>query len=181
MRSAVGSSTTRVPPTIVTTSPLRAVTFDTVVPGGADNGFDGDYAGFTMTTQFNGGYAKVKGLEIGYSQQFTFLPSPLDGFGFQGNFTLLGGQFDTQVVGGNQRKGIPFPGLSDTIANASLTWTSRTRIKRMLMNAKIKYRVIAIKNILCSIAVMNVKINNGDTLNAIGLHSVTCGDGHVIK
>lgn len=46
--------------------------------------------------------------------------SPFDGFGFQGNLTLLDGQFDTQVVNGSQAKDIPFPGLSDTIANASL-------------------------------------------------------------
>lgn len=26
-----------------------------VVPGGADNGFNGDYAGYALTTQFNGG------------------------------------------------------------------------------------------------------------------------------
>lgn len=79
-----------------------------------------DRSGYLLTSTFNGTNGKLYGVELSFQQQFTFLPSPLDGFGFQGNFTLLGGQFDTQVVGGNQRKGIPFPGLSDTIANASL-------------------------------------------------------------
>ena len=59
------------------------------VPTGADNGFDGDYAGFVMTSQFNGGFAKVKGLEIGYSQQFTFLPAPWNGLGAFANATRM--------------------------------------------------------------------------------------------
>jgi outer membrane receptor protein involved in Fe transport len=38
----------------------------------------------------------------------------------QGNVTLLDGQYDTQLIGGVQRTGLPFQGLSDMIANASL-------------------------------------------------------------
>jgi len=61
----------------------------TTIPSGADNGFDGEYAGFTYTTQFNGGAAKVKGLEFSYSQQFTFLPGFWNGFGAFFNATVM--------------------------------------------------------------------------------------------
>ncbi len=79
-----------------------------------------DRSGYLLSSTFNGENGKLYGVEFNFQHQFSFLPSPLDGFGFQGNLTLLDGQFDTQVVSGVQRKGIPFPGLSDKIANASL-------------------------------------------------------------
>jgi outer membrane receptor protein involved in Fe transport len=43
------------------------------VGSGQENGFDGDYAGYSLTTQYNGGAAKVRGIELNYSQKFTFL------------------------------------------------------------------------------------------------------------
>jgi iron complex outermembrane recepter protein len=60
-----------------------------LVGEGADNGFNGEYAGFAYTTQFNGGSAKIKGLELNYSQQFTFLPGFWNGFGAFANYTRL--------------------------------------------------------------------------------------------
>ncbi|WP_417621001.1 TonB-dependent receptor [Parasphingorhabdus sp.] len=79
-----------------------------------------DRSNYLLTSTFNGENGRLYGVEFNYQQQFTFLPSPLDGFGFQGNVTFLDGQFDTQTVGGLQTKDIAFQGLSDTIANASL-------------------------------------------------------------
>src|SRR5690606_11227961 len=35
-----------------------------IVGQGPDNGFGGEYAGYTLTTQLNGGFAKVKGIEL---------------------------------------------------------------------------------------------------------------------
>jgi outer membrane receptor protein involved in Fe transport len=61
----------------------------TTIPAGQDNGFDGEYAGFTLTTQYNGGAAKVRGLEFSYSQQFTFLPGFWKGFGAFFNATVM--------------------------------------------------------------------------------------------
>ncbi len=61
----------------------------TIIGSGQDNGFNGEYAGYSLTTQYNGGYAKVKGLEIGYNQQFTFLPGRLKGFGAFANATWM--------------------------------------------------------------------------------------------
>jgi TonB-dependent receptor len=44
------------------------------IGSGADNGFGGLYEGYQLTTQYNGGSAKIKGFELSYTQQFTFLP-----------------------------------------------------------------------------------------------------------
>lgn len=59
------------------------------VPPGADNGFDGDYEGFVVTTQRNGGFAKIRGIELAYQQQLTFLPGWWSGFGVFANYTRL--------------------------------------------------------------------------------------------
>jgi TonB-dependent receptor len=74
-----------------------------------------DRSGYRLSSTFNGNSGRLYGIEFNYQQQFTFLPSPLDGFGFQGNLTFLGGEFDTDI-----QQGIDFPGTSDTIVNASL-------------------------------------------------------------
>ena len=79
-----------------------------------------DRSNYLLTSTFNGENGKLYGVEFNYQQRFAFLPAPLDGFGFQGNLTLLDGSFDTQLVGAVQNKGIPFQGMSKTIANASL-------------------------------------------------------------
>lgn len=60
-----------------------------VVPSGADNGFGGSYAGFTINGPSNAGTAKIDGWELNYQQQFTFLPGVLRGLGFSANYTHL--------------------------------------------------------------------------------------------
>jgi len=40
-----------------------------------------------LSTQVNGGNAKVYGVEAAYNQVFTFLPAPFDGFGLQASYT----------------------------------------------------------------------------------------------
>lgn len=40
-----------------------------------------------LSTQVNGGKAKVYGVEAGYNQVFTFLPKPFDGLGMQASYT----------------------------------------------------------------------------------------------
>jgi TonB-dependent receptor len=83
--------------------------------------FDGrDRSTYLLTSTFNGENGKLYGVEFNFQQQFTFLPSPLDGFGFQGNLTLLDGEYDTQLVGAVRQTGLQFQGLSDKLANASL-------------------------------------------------------------
>ncbi|MBI4622096.1 MAG: TonB-dependent receptor [Verrucomicrobia bacterium] len=59
------------------------------IPAGADNGFGGDYAGYNLITQSNGGSARIRGFEAAYQQQFTFLPGWWKGFGVYANYTFL--------------------------------------------------------------------------------------------
>lgn len=73
-----------------------------------------DRSGYLLTSTFNGTSGRLYGVEFNYQQQFGFLPSPLDGFGVQGNIALLGGHFDTSTA-----KKLPFQGLSDTVLNGS--------------------------------------------------------------
>lgn len=70
---------------------------------------------YDFTTTRNGSDGRLAGLELAYMQQWRFLPGPLSGFGFQGNLTFLDGEFTTP-------EGVKsaFPGLSDTLVNASV-------------------------------------------------------------
>ena len=70
---------------------IKNFIFNTVVriPTGTDNGFDGEYAGWDLTTQGNGGFARVRGAELNYSQQLSFLPGFWRGFGIFANYTWL--------------------------------------------------------------------------------------------
>jgi outer membrane receptor protein involved in Fe transport len=38
------------------------------IAAGADNGFDGEYVGYNLRNSANGGFGKVKGLELAYQQ-----------------------------------------------------------------------------------------------------------------
>ena len=67
------------------------------IGSGSDNGFGGLYEGYTLTTQYNGGSAKIKGLELSYTQQFTFLPGWWKGFGAFANYTWIKAEGDYGV------------------------------------------------------------------------------------
>jgi len=84
-----------------------------------------DRSNYTLTGTFNGQNGRLYGAEVNYQQKFSFLPAPFDGFGFQGNLTLLGGKFDAQFISPMTglsvlRSGIAFPGMSKRILNASM-------------------------------------------------------------
>ncbi|MBI5382010.1 MAG: TonB-dependent receptor [Opitutae bacterium] len=60
------------------------------IGAGQDNGFDGQYANWTLSTPRNIGSAWVRGFDVSYQQQFSnWLPGFWKGFGVQGNFTTL--------------------------------------------------------------------------------------------
>ena len=67
---------------------------------GTDNGFNGDYQGYSLSSQANGGFARVRGFELAYQQQFTFLPGWWRGFGAFANYTRMEteGNYGTNVV-----------------------------------------------------------------------------------
>jgi TonB-dependent receptor len=60
-----------------------------IVGGGSDNGFGGEYSGYELRTQANGGNGVIKGIEFNYNQQLTFLPDVLKGFSVFANYTYL--------------------------------------------------------------------------------------------
>lgn len=74
-----------------------------------------DRTGYLLGGTYNGESGTLYGVEFNALKQFDFLPGFLDGLGFQGNVTLLDGDFDTPT-----ETGLAFQGMSDTIANASL-------------------------------------------------------------
>lgn len=76
-------------------------TFTTTVPDGPGNGFNGQYAGYNWTRSENIGDATIKGFNLDYAQQFTFLPGFLKGFGVTANYTRLWseGQFAPNTSG----------------------------------------------------------------------------------
>lgn len=63
--------------------------FSTLVEAGAGNGFDGEYAGYTLSTTRNQGSARVQGMEASYSQQLRRLPSPLANLSVFANATWI--------------------------------------------------------------------------------------------
>jgi TonB-dependent receptor len=111
-----------------------------VIPAGADNGFDGEYAGFTYTTQFNGGAAKVKGLEFSYSQQFTFLPGFWSGFGAFVNATVM--RAEGNYGAGNAIALAPTPkvaGFNPRTGNAGISYIRNKVSVRVQVNHRGQY------------------------------------------
>jgi TonB-dependent receptor len=92
-----------------------------VVGVGADNGYEGSYAGYFLRSTRNAGNAKVSGWEFDYRQQLTFLPGLLKGFTISGNFTLLEteGDFGTGTV----RSDKDVAGFIPRTGNASLIYS----------------------------------------------------------
>ena len=101
----------------------RRVGSDAFTAGGIDR------SGYLLSSTFNGQRGRLYGIELNYQQQFTFLPGVLDGFGFQGNLTLIDGSFDTA-----ERLNIRFPGTSNRITNASLYY------EKFGLSARVSYQ-----------------------------------------
>lgn len=109
----------------------------TVIGTGADNGFGGDYAGFTYSTQANGGFAKVKGLELGYNQQFTFLPGIWKGLGAYANLTRM--QAEGNYGAGSAIALAPNPrvaGFNPFVANVGVSYIR----SKLSLRASYNYR-----------------------------------------
>jgi TonB-dependent receptor len=112
------------------------------IPGGADNGFNGDYAGYVLTTQYNGGGAKVRGIELNYNQQFTFLPGWMAGFGVYGNLTRM--ESEGNYGAGNSISVAPNPkgkvaGFNPDTSNAGLSYIRNKITLRLQWNHRARY------------------------------------------
>ena len=99
---------------------------------GNDNGFNGEYPGWTILTTANAGTAIVQGWEFSYQQQFTFLPGVLKGLSGMINYTLL----DThgKFTGTSSLTTGQVAGFVPRTANASLSWRYRAFSTRILSN-----------------------------------------------
>ena len=103
-----------------------------VIPTGNNNGFNGEYVGFTRLTTANAGTAVVQGWEFNYQQQFTFLPGFLKGLSGGANYTVISTQGD---FGGTvTRSGNQVPGFIPRTGNVNLSWRYRGFSSRVAAN-----------------------------------------------
>jgi TonB-dependent receptor len=107
------------------------------VGSGADNGYNGEYSGFTILTRENLGTAIVQGWELAYQQQFTFLPGLLKTLGISANTTILDtrGDFGSTV----KRATGEVPGFIPRTSNVSLSWRYRKFGTRLNVNRTGEY------------------------------------------
>jgi iron complex outermembrane receptor protein len=105
---------------------------------GNDNGYNGEYPGWTVLTSGNAGDAVVQGWEVSYQQQFTFLPGLLKGLSGMINYTSLDTQRNVPVAGSltttTARSTGEIAGFVPRTGNASLSWRYRNFSTRILSN-----------------------------------------------
>ena len=94
-----------------------------LVPSGADNGYNGDYAGYTLRSQTNAGGARIDGWEFSYQQQLTFLPGLLRGLGVFANYTRL--RTEGNFGGATVRRTGQVAGFVPQSGNAGFTYKYR--------------------------------------------------------
>ena len=110
----------------------------------ADVAGTGDYVGFSEAiTSVNGDSATVYGLELAYSQKFSWLPSPWNGLLVNANTTFTHSdadieQFDPEL-GAMRSRSIRLPGQSDVTGNLTLGWENDKLSLRLSGNYKSNY------------------------------------------
>lgn len=104
--------------------------FQSTVPDGPDNGFGGEYAGWTVTQNRNIGSARIRGFELNHQQQYTFLPGFWRGFGSFANYTFLETKGDFGTTATTTR----LPNLTPHSANAGLTFRGGGFDLRLMAN-----------------------------------------------
>ncbi len=97
---------------------------------GTDNGYNGEYPGFSILQSANAGTATVEGWEVSYQQQFTFLPGVLKGLSGMVNYTRL--ETEGNFGGSEIRSTGQVAGFVPRTLNASLTWRYRGFSTRLL-------------------------------------------------
>jgi iron complex outermembrane recepter protein len=108
---------------------VTGVNMGTIATGN-DNGYDGEYPGFTLLRSANAGTARVQGWELTYQQQFTFLPGLLKGLSASANYTRIETRGD--FGGAETRKTGEVPGFIPKMGNASLSWRWQKFSARLL-------------------------------------------------
>lgn len=91
---------------------------------GPNNGFDGQYEGYFVTMDTNGGFARVRGIELSYNQRFTFLPGLWKGLGFMANYTRMETKGQYTATGGVVTKA-ELAGFNPETFNTGLSYAYR--------------------------------------------------------
>lgn len=86
--------------------------------------------GIVIDTDVNGGSGEVKGIELAYQQQFTFLPGFWSGFGVNANYTYA----DSAQPDGN-----PLLNISENTANGQIYWENEDLQFRLAYNWRDRY------------------------------------------
>jgi TonB-dependent receptor len=110
-------------------------TIQTFVPEGANNGFDGLYAGYKLNQAVNIGKARYRGFEFNYQQQFSFLPGFWRGFGLAANYTYTQAEGDFGGVTYLKR----LAGVRPRFGNVALAYVGHGLDVRLLANYQGKY------------------------------------------
>jgi TonB-dependent receptor len=103
----------------------------------------------TQTTVNSDKEAVIRGFEVGFTKYFDwdFVPSPLKGFGFAGNYTYIDsrapGSFSLDMFGTNIAKRLPMEGLSHHSYNAQLMYDREPISFRLAYNWRSKYLLMA--------------------------------------
>ena len=97
-----------------------------VVAEGLDNGFDGQFGGYSLISARNIGTETVRGLEFDYNQRLTFLPGALKGLALRGNLSLIQAEgeftFAATQTAPVHRTTRQIPGIAPKAANLGLTY-----------------------------------------------------------
>ncbi len=77
---------------------------------GVDNGFNGEYVGYLLRSQTNGGSARMRGVEMNLQHQFSNLPGLWRGFGMYANMTWLqpSGEYLSVATGHSGNVGLSY-------------------------------------------------------------------------
>lgn len=102
------------------------------IPDGNDNGYNGEYAGWTKLTSLNAGTAYAQGWEFSYFQQLRMLPGVLKRLSLSANMTIINthGEFGDGVL----RQNGDVPGFIPRTGNVSLSWNYKKFGTRVLYN-----------------------------------------------
>ncbi len=91
------------------------------VGAGPDNGFDGEFSGYTILANSNVGTAYTQGWEFSYLQQFQFLPGLLKGLRLNANLTQITAHGD-YASPGNYAKDKNVRGFIPRTMNTTVSW-----------------------------------------------------------
>ncbi|WKD22639.1 TonB-dependent receptor [Pseudoalteromonas sp. KG3] len=75
----------------------------------------------TAVNNANGGY--IRGIELAYTQVFSFLPAPFDGLGFNGSYSYTESEVESITSLGGETVTQGLPGLSKNVLNGTIFYS----------------------------------------------------------